>query len=46
MIAFIKTLNGVSLKQLVKCPTGNHILDLVLTNGDRVPEVEVGENLG
>lgn len=39
----LEALKGVSLKQLVK--SQDHILDLALTNGDRLSDVELGENL-
>lgn len=43
----LNSLQGASLKQLVGEPTRKDaILDLILTNGDRISDVHVGENLG
>lgn len=42
----MEALNGVSLKQLVKSPNqGDNILDLAMTNGYQLSDVEVGENM-
>ncbi|XP_063799524.1 uncharacterized protein LOC134966584 [Pseudophryne corroboree] len=44
---FLHSLQGASLKQLVREPTRkDSILDLILTNGDRISDIYVGEHLG